>query len=62
MTGMTYVSSLLYLSIVVIGVYTASRDMNEEKSKILKNLMRRSAQLFGVLIGLAIIVSILGLF
>lgn len=62
MIGTVYLLSMIYLSAVVIGVYTAARDLNEEKSKIFKNLIRRTTQLVGVLAGLALIVFFLGLF
>ena len=60
-SGVIFVSSLIFLVLVVCSVYTLAADDNEAGSVLVKRFFRRFGQLAGLLVALAVVVHFLGL-
>lgn len=60
-TGLLYLSSLIFLTLVVCSVYTLAIDISSSGRVILRNMGRRFLRLAGVLAALAVVVYFLSL-
>jgi len=61
MTGILYLSSLIYLVLVVCSVYTLAVDSEATQPEILRKMGSRFLRLAGLLAGLAVVVYFLSL-
>lgn len=61
MTGALYLSSLIYLVLVVCSVYTLAVDAEATQPEVLRKMGSRFLRLAGLLAGLAVVVYFLSL-
>lgn len=59
-TGLLFLSSLIFLVLVVCSVYTLSKDIDASPGLLLRKMLYRLAQLAGLLAALALAVYFLG--
>jgi len=60
-TGILYLTSLIFLTVVVCSVYTLAAEVKVESSVIVRSMVKRIARLAGVLAALAVVVYFLSL-